>query len=44
MLISNDGAQFAYERAGFRVVAEKLDGEFESAYKTPGIRTLRRGV
>lgn len=44
VLIGNDGAQRAYEKCGFEVAGEKLDAEFESVYKTPGIRTLRRPV
>ena len=44
VLIGNDAAQRAYEKCGFRVIAEKLDPEFEAAYKTPGIRTLRRSL
>jgi ribosomal protein S18 acetylase RimI-like enzyme len=42
VFIGNDGAQRAYEKCGFTVVAEKVDSEFESVYKTPGVRTLRR--
>ena len=44
VFIGNDGAQRAYEKCGFEVVGEKLDAEFESVYKTPGVRTLRRSV
>ncbi len=44
VFIGNDGAQRGYEKCGFEVVAEKLDAEFESVYKTPGVRTLRRPV
>ena len=44
VFIGNDPAQRAYEKCGFRAVAEKLDPEFESAYKTPGTRTLRRAL
>jgi ribosomal protein S18 acetylase RimI-like enzyme len=44
VFIGNDGAQRAYEKSGFKVVAEKLDQEFESVYKTPGVRTLRRSL
>lgn len=44
VFIGNDGAQRAYEKCGFEVVAEKLDSEFESVYKTPGVRTLRRSL
>jgi len=44
VFIGNDPAQRAYEKCGFEVVAEKSDLEFESVYKTPGIRTLRRAI
>ncbi len=44
VFIGNDGAQRAYEKCGFKAVAEKLDEEFESVYKTPGVRTLRRAI
>jgi translation initiation factor 4G len=44
VFIGNDGAQRAYEKCGFEVVAEKLDAEFERVYKTPGVRTLRRAI
>lgn len=44
VFIGNDNAQRAYEKCGFKVVAEKLDPEFESIYKTPGVRTLRRAL
>jgi len=44
VFVGNDGAQRAYEKCGFAVVAEKLDQEFESVYKTPGVRTLRRSL
>jgi len=42
VLIGNDGAQRAYEKAGFEVIGEKLHPEFEAVYKCPGIRSLRR--
>ena len=42
VFIGNDKAQAAYEKAGFEVVGEKLNADFEAVYKTPGIRTLRR--
>ncbi len=41
VFIGNDGAQKAYEKAGYVVVEEKAHPEFEAVYKTPGIRTLR---
>ena len=44
VFIGNDPAQRAYEKCGFVTVAEKLDAEFESVYRTPGTRTLRRGI
>lgn len=44
VFIGNDPAQRAYEKAGFEAVAEKRDGEFESVYRTPGTRTLRRAI
>ena len=44
VFIGNDPAQCAYEKCGFVPVAEKLDPEFESVYRTPGTRTLRRAL
>jgi translation initiation factor 4G len=44
VLIGNDRAQRAYEKAGFRVVDEKLDAEFEAAYGCPGVRSLSRAL
>ncbi len=44
VFIGNDPAQRAYEKCGFEAIAEKHDGEFESVYKTPGTRTLRRAI
>ncbi len=44
VLLENDRAQAAYEKAGFRVVEEKRDAAFEAAYKCPGIRLLRRAI
>lgn len=44
VLIGNDRAQLAYEKAGFRVVMEKLDAEFEAAYGCTGIRGLSRPI
>ena len=41
VFIGNDPAQRAYEKCGFAPIAEKLDLEFQSVYKTPGTRTLR---
>jgi ribosomal protein S18 acetylase RimI-like enzyme len=42
VLIGNDRAQRAYEKAGFRVTGEKRHPEFEAAYGCPGIRELSR--
>jgi ribosomal protein S18 acetylase RimI-like enzyme len=44
VLIGNDPAQRAYEKAGFEVTAEKLHPEFEAVYKCPGIRSLSRAL
>jgi ribosomal protein S18 acetylase RimI-like enzyme len=44
VLMENDRAQAAYEKAGFTVVEEKRDAAFEAAYKCPGIRLLRRAL
>ena len=44
VLMGNDRAQRAYEKAGFEVVWEKTDPAFESAYKCPGIRLLLRAI
>jgi translation initiation factor 4G len=44
VFIGNDGAQRAYEKCGYEVIAEKHDPEFESVYRTPGTRTLRRAI
>ena len=44
VLIGNDRAQAAYEKAGFRVVMQKLDAAFEAAYGCTGIRGLSRPI
>ncbi len=44
VLIGNDRAQRAYEKAGFRVIDEILDAPFEAAYHCPGIRALSRPI
>lgn len=44
VFIGNDPAQGAYEKCGFAPIAEKRDAQFESVYKTPGTRTLRRSL
>jgi translation initiation factor 4G len=42
--IDNDPAQRAYERAGFRVVEERLHPEFERVMRTPGLRRVERAL
>jgi translation initiation factor 4G len=42
VLIGNDPAQLAYEKAGFEAVSEKRDAEFERLWGSPGLRLLRR--
>ena len=42
VLIGNDAAQRAYEKAGFVVVGEARDAEYEAAFGCPGERRLRR--
>jgi ribosomal protein S18 acetylase RimI-like enzyme len=44
VLIGNDPAQRAYEKAGFEVIDEKRDPEFEAVFKCPGIRTLSQAL
>ncbi len=44
VMIGNDSAQRAYEKAGFVVVGEKRHPDFEAAYRSPGIRALRRDL
>ena len=44
VLIGNDPAQRAYEKAGFAVIGEKRHPEFEAVYKSPGIRSLTRAL
>lgn len=45
VLIGNDNAQRAYEKAGFRVIGEKTDPAFAAAYEgCPGIRALTRSI
>ncbi len=42
VFIGNDGAQRAYEKAGFAVIDEKRHPDFEAVYYCPGARLLRR--
>jgi translation initiation factor 4G len=42
VLIGNDPAQRAYEKAGFAVTGEKRDTDFEALWRTPGIRSMSR--
>jgi ribosomal protein S18 acetylase RimI-like enzyme len=42
VMIGNDRAQWAYERAGFQVTGEKRHPDFEAVWKCPGIRALSR--
>lgn len=44
VLIGNDRAQRAYEKAGFSVVDEQRHPEFEAVVGCPGIRLLRRAI
>lgn len=44
VLLGNDSAQRAYEKAGFVIVGEKRDAAFEAAYKCPGTRELSRAI
>lgn len=44
VMIGNDPAQRAYEKAGFRVVAEKRHPDFERVWGAPGIRALARSL
>ena len=44
VFIGNDLAQRAYEKAGFAVVQETRDAEFEAVYGCPGARQLRRSI
>ena len=44
VFIGNDPAQRAYEKAGFAVVGEDRNSEFEAAFKSPGVRLLRRSL
>jgi ribosomal protein S18 acetylase RimI-like enzyme len=44
VLIDNDAAQRAYEKAGFALVGEYRHADFEAAYGSPGTRELRRTI
>jgi ribosomal protein S18 acetylase RimI-like enzyme len=44
VLIGNDKAKLAYEKAGFAVVGEVRDAEFEAAYGCLGAFTLRQSL
>ncbi|MGQ0805278.1 MAG: GNAT family N-acetyltransferase [Actinomycetota bacterium] len=44
VMIGNDPAQHAYEKAGFRVTGEKRHPDFESLWGSPGIRALSRDL
>ena len=42
VMIGNDRAQRAYEKAGFRVFSERRDPDFERIWGCPGLRALSR--
>ena len=44
VMIGNDPAQRAYEKAGFRVTGEKRDLGFEPVWGSPGLRALSRAL
>lgn len=44
VLIGNDPEQRAYEKAGFAVVGEARDSEYEATFTSPGVRLLRRSL
>jgi translation initiation factor 4G len=44
VLIGNNPAQRAYEKAGFTQVQELTHPEYEAAFHTPGMRLLRRDL
>jgi ribosomal protein S18 acetylase RimI-like enzyme len=44
VLIGNEAAQRAYEQAGFAVVQEVRNAEYEAAFQCPGVRLLRRAL
>jgi ribosomal protein S18 acetylase RimI-like enzyme len=44
VMIGNDPAQRAYEKAGFRVAGEKRHPDFEAVWGCPGLRSLGRSL
>jgi ribosomal protein S18 acetylase RimI-like enzyme len=44
LLIGNEPARRAYEKAGFRVVGEKRDADFEAVYGSPGTISMSRSL
>ncbi|MAE94972.1 MAG: GNAT family N-acetyltransferase [Deltaproteobacteria bacterium] len=44
VIIGNDAAQRAYEKAGFRVLGEKRHADYEATYGSPGIRSMGRSI
>jgi len=44
VLIGNDAAERAYEKAGFAVVGEARNAEYEAVFGCPGMRLLRRNL
>jgi ribosomal protein S18 acetylase RimI-like enzyme len=44
VMIGNDRAQRAYEKAGFRVFAEKRHPDYEAQWGSPGLRALCRDL
>jgi ribosomal protein S18 acetylase RimI-like enzyme len=44
VLIGNDPAQRAYEKAGFAMIGEKRNPELEKTWGTAGVRSLRRAL
>ena len=44
VMIGNDRAQRAYEKAGFRVSEERRHPDFEALWGCPGIRSMNRAL
>jgi translation initiation factor 4G len=44
VFIGNEPAQRAYEKAGFKVVRERRDAEFERVYGCPGARMMELAI